>query len=61
MIDLKLIRKDDAPRSFLTLTIYTEIYEELKNICRKENIKISHLIRSLVNDFIESYRKGGKK
>jgi hypothetical protein len=57
MIDLHLLPKTNEPRGCINVTFYKPVYDELVDICRKESTKVSWLVRSLVNDFIDDYRK----
>lgn len=56
MIDLKLIHACEEKEQ-LNFTIYKTIKKELEALCKAENIKMSHLIRHLINVFLEERRK----
>jgi regulator of PEP synthase PpsR (kinase-PPPase family) len=56
-IDLNLIRKPDAEKTSIQVVMYKDIHETLQRICAKEKIKLTHLLRHLINSFITDYKK----
>jgi len=56
-IDLNTIRKTPSSKTAMQLMVDTKDYEELQEICVKEKLKKSQVIRNLISDFLELYRK----
>jgi hypothetical protein len=53
-MDLKLLRRPKEPIITIGLRIYESTSKVLEKFCEDENIKLQHLLRSLINDFIET-------
>lgn len=56
MFDLKLV-KEDTNKEIVTFMLYVRIRDELNAICKKEGIKLSHLLRHIINVFLEERKK----
>ena len=62
VVDMSALRKLDDKKRLLNFNLYVSTYARLEAICAKEGVKVTHLMRQLVNSFIDDYTtKGGKK
>jgi len=55
MLDLTLIKNSAEKKIPVSFTIYESIHTQLERICKKENIKMSLLLRSMINNVIATY------
>jgi hypothetical protein len=61
VIDLSALKHLEDPKKLMTVLLYESTHDRLTEICKKENVKVTHLLRQLINTFISDYEKGGKK
>jgi len=58
MIDLKKIRTVNKKR--ITASLSDELYDEFSSICRKEKVKKNDVLKWLIYEFCEKYKKEKK-
>jgi len=56
-IDLNLIRKPEAEKVSIQLVLYKATHEKLQSVCREEKVKLTHLLRHLINSFLNDREK----
>jgi hypothetical protein len=60
-MDLTLVKRPPTDeKAFIGFKLYASINNELQAICVKEDIRISDLLRHLVNNFLIDYHKEEK-
>ena len=52
-IDLNLFERKNTKKAMLSCEVYEETLDTLRKFCVDKQIKLSHLLRHLVNEFID--------
>jgi regulator of PEP synthase PpsR (kinase-PPPase family) len=55
-MNLHLVPKADVPKETMNVVVYSSVADELRTVCKAQNIRLSDLFRHLINEFLTEYR-----
>lgn len=56
-MNLDHLKKLNEPKEQVHVSFYKSTFDEMKQLCEKENVRLNDLLRDIINKFLEERKK----